>query len=45
VCSTPDVRSLYLRSSDTWVEEKAEVSRGEFLLDTPFAGSNDYEWF
>ena len=45
VCSTPDVRSLYLRSSDTWVEEKAEVSRGEFLLDPPFAGSNDYEWF
>ncbi|MCJ7571262.1 MAG: DEAD/DEAH box helicase [Candidatus Thermoplasmatota archaeon] len=45
VCSTPDVKSLYLRSSDTWVEEKAEFSRGEFLLDPPFTGSDDYEWF
>jgi len=45
VCSTPDVKSLYLRSSDTWVEEKAEVSRGEFLLEPPFLGSDDYEWF
>jgi helicase len=45
VCSTPDVKSLYLRSSDTWVEEKAEFSKGEFLLDPPFTGSNDYEWF
>ncbi|MCI0500247.1 MAG: ATP-dependent DNA helicase, partial [Epsilonproteobacteria bacterium] len=45
VCSTPDVKSLYLRSSDTWVEEKAEFARGEFLLDPPFTGSDDYEWF
>ena len=45
VCSTPDVKSLYLRSSDVWVEEKAEFSRGEFLLDLPIVGSDDYEWF
>ena len=45
VCSTPDVKSLYLRSSDTWVEEKAEFSRGEFLLDPPFYGGDEYEWF
>lgn len=45
VCSTPDVKSLYLRSGDTWVEEKAELFRNEFLLDPPVTGSNDYEWF
>ena len=45
VCSTPDVRSLYLRSSDTWVEEKAEKYRGEFLLEPPVLSSDEYEWF
>jgi helicase len=45
VCSTPDIKSLYLRSSDNWVEEKAELFRSEFLLDPPVIGSNDYEWF
>jgi helicase len=45
VCSTPDVKSLYLRSSDTWVEEKAEFLRSELLLDPPPTASIDYEWF
>ena len=45
VCSTPDVRSLYLRTSDTWVEEKADLNRDDFLLDVPFSASDDYEWF
>ena len=45
VCSTPDVRSLYLRKSDTWVEEKAETQKGEFLLDVPTISSEEYEWF
>ena len=45
VCSTPDVRSLYLRKSDDWVEEKAERKSGEFLLETPDITSDDYEWF
>ena len=45
VCSTPDVRSLYLRSSDTWVEEKAEKAKGEFLLELPVSSSEEYEWF
>jgi len=45
VCSTPDVRSLYLRGSDTWVEEKAEQSRGEFLLEPPVSSNEEYEWF
>jgi len=45
VCSTPDVRSLYLRSSDTWVEEKAENKKGVFLLEPPIKSNEDYEWF
>jgi len=45
VCSTPDVRSLYLRSGDTWVEEKAEKHRGEFLLEPPVSSDDEYEWF
>jgi helicase len=45
VCSTPDVRSLYLRSGDTWVEEKAERYRGEFLVEPPTLASDEYEWF
>jgi len=45
VCSTPDVRSLYLRKSDTWVEEKAELKKSEFLLECPILSSEEYEWF
>lgn len=45
VCSTPDVRSLYLRKSDIWVEEKAETKKEEFLLDVPTISSEEYEWF
>ena len=45
VCSTPDVRSLYLRSGDTWVEDKAEKSKSEFLLEPPVFASDEYEWF
>jgi helicase len=45
VCSTPDVRSLYLRKGDFWVEEKAEQHTGDFLLDMPVLSSEEYEWF
>jgi len=45
VCSTPDVRSLYLRSGDTWVEEKAERFRSNFLLEPPDVSNEEYEWF
>ena len=45
VCSTPDVRSLYLRSGDTWVEEKAERYRSIFLLEPPDVSNEEYEWF
>ena len=45
VCATPDVRSLYLRSGDTWVEEKAEKNKSVFLLDPPGLSNEEYEWF
>jgi helicase len=45
ICSTPDLRSLYLRGSDTWVEEKAEDIQQTLLLDVPSNSSDDYEWF
>jgi helicase len=45
VCSTPDVRSLYLRGGDVWVEEKAEQYRGEFLIEPPVSSSDEYDWF
>ena len=45
VCATPDVRSYYLRSSDTWVEEKAEKNKSTFLIDPPGYSNGEYEWF
>jgi helicase len=45
VCATPDVRSLYLRSADTWVEEKADKNKSIFLLDPPGYSNEEYEWF
>ena len=45
VCSTPDVRSLYLRRADLWVEEKAERHKGEFLIEQPDISNEEYEWF
>ena len=44
-CATPDVRSLYMRSSDTWVEDKLERYRCELLLDPPQESNEEYEWF
>jgi helicase len=45
ICSTPDLRSLYLRGTDSWVEEKAECVKHSLLLDVPSASSDEYEWF
>jgi helicase len=45
ICSTPDLRSLYLRGTDTWVEEKTEQLKGQLLLDLPEPTSGEYEWF
>ena len=45
ICSTPDLRSLYLRGTDAWVEEKAEQIQQSLLLDIPSSSNEDYEWF
>ncbi len=45
VCSTPDLRSLYMRGTDAWVEEKLDYVAGELLADVPQQGSPEYEWF
>ena len=45
ICSTPDIISLYLRGSDTWVEEHVEHKRKTFLIHPPNPSDNEYEWF
>jgi helicase len=45
VCATPDIRSLFLRSTDTWVEEKAEKNKNELLIEPPGYSNEEYEWF
>jgi helicase len=45
ICSTPDLRSLYLRGTDAWVEEKAERIQQNLLFDIPRSSNEDYEWF
>jgi len=45
ICATPDIRSLYLRGTDSWVEEEAEELRKTLLFDMPEHSSSEYEWF
>jgi len=45
ICSTPDVRSLYLRRSDGWVEEQSDELKDTLLLEVPMHSSEEYEWF
>jgi helicase len=45
ICSTPDVRSLYLKKTDGWVEQIADSIRDEFLIQVPNAYEEEYEWF
>jgi helicase len=45
VCSTPDVRSLYLRKSDIWVEDRAEDIKGIFLINKPDVVDEEWEYF
>jgi helicase len=44
-CSTPDVRSLYLRKGDYWVEEKVDMFENELLIQKPDINSGEYDWF
>ena len=45
VSSTPDVRSLYLRRNDEWVEETLDQHRDNLLIDIPSPWEDEYEWF
>ncbi|MBU0497599.1 MAG: DEAD/DEAH box helicase [Candidatus Thermoplasmatota archaeon] len=45
VCSTPDIRSLYLRNSDNWVEGEAERHQGVLFIQPPVGSREDYEWY
>lgn len=43
ICSTPDMRCLFLSSKDDWVEEEAKERK--FLLPIPSPYDADYEFF
>ena len=43
ICSTPDMRCLFLGRRDEWVEEKAKKEK--FLLPVPSPYEMEYEWF
>ncbi|HDO19697.1 MAG TPA: ATP-dependent DNA helicase, partial [Thermoplasmatales archaeon] len=45
ICSTPDMRSLYMRGEDGWVEEKFRDIKKKLLLPTPEPMDEDYGWF
>lgn len=45
VCSTPDVRSLYLRKSDTWVEMMLQDCKDQLFCDVPPPFDAEFEWF
>jgi len=45
VCSTPDVRSLYLRKSDTWVEMMLDGCKDQLFCDVPPPFNGEFEWF
>lgn len=45
ISSTPDVRSLYLRKSDSWVEDAVEPIKDLLLTSPPLVYEEDYEWF
>ena len=45
ISTTPDVRSLYLRKNDTWVEESLEMMQETLLVKPPLPYEEEYEWF
>jgi helicase len=45
ICSTPDMNSLYIRSSDDWVEEKIERRQNVLMTNIPKYYESEYEWF
>lgn len=45
ICYTPDMKSLYMRESDTWVEENLEQIKKYIFTEIPSMYSSDYEIF
>ena len=45
ICSTPDMKSLYIKSSDDWVEEKIERRQDAIITEIPNYYESEYEWF
>jgi helicase len=45
ISSTPDVRSLYLRKHDSWVEDQVELVRDDLMKTPPLCYEEEYEWF
>ena len=45
VCSTPDMRSIYLKGGDEWVEEKLRLVENDLLIPIPSVTDVEYEWF
>jgi len=45
ICSTPDMKSLYIRNSDDWVEEKIERRQSAIITEIPNYYESEYEWF
>jgi len=43
ICSTPDMRCIYVSKKDDWIEEKIETKK--FLIEHPPSFSSEYEWF
>lgn len=45
ICSTPDMKSVYLKGSDDWIEDKLNLIQDELLLPLPEITDTEYEWF
>ncbi|HWG91309.1 MAG TPA: DEAD/DEAH box helicase, partial [Candidatus Thermoplasmatota archaeon] len=43
ICATPDMRVLFTRQNDVWLEGEVVEHQKEFLL--PLPDGSDYEWF
>jgi len=45
ICSTPDMKSIYLRGGDEWIEDRLDNIRHKLLFDVPDVDDSEYEWF
>lgn len=45
ICYTPDMKSLYLKVDDEWIEKRLEMIREHILINIPPVYSEEYELF